>query len=235
MARRRRARYTWFPQDPTFYAYGEGDFEAATYYWTNLNLENQQGEAQEVLATPIVPDQTAQDYDTALEDLTLRDYVEGQDYLAKRVVGKVWGSLGQDSESRTLSVILAMGLAVLPVNDETNTPIGGESDYDPLNVANSMNPWMWRRTWILGNLLHPNITHFYPNNLGAYGSVMDGGHVDVKSARRITREQRLFHCCTARILEDQTGAGLNSATVQFGFDLRVLGAMRKHRNRSTFK
>lgn len=234
MARRRRARYNWFPQDPTFYTAGE-DTNVATYYWTNINILGPAGTKEEVLAIPVLPDRTFNDFDAQAEDLTLRDYVEGQDYVLKRIVGKMWASLGQDNESRALSVICAMGLAVLPVDDETNASALDTDDIDPLNPANSQNPWIWRRTWILGNLLQPSITHFYPNNIGAYGSVMDGGHVDSRVARRVTREQRLFWIATARMLEGTAEPGLNSDFIQVGFDLRCLGAMRKNRNRSTFK
>jgi len=226
--RRRRTRYQWFPQDPSYY----GDI-AATYYWTYI-------EPGEVLALPVVPDQTYNDDTiTSADNKTLRDYVEGQDYVLKRIVGKVWGALEQletpGGESVLIdNVIHAQGLAILPVDDTTpSTPALDASGYDPLNPANSMNPWIWRRTWILSNNLAPAHEYFYPNNIGAYGSVMDGGHVDSKVARRVTREQRLWWITTFRIIT-QEGDGPTTQRLQCGFDLRTLGAMRKHRNRSTF-
>jgi len=224
--RRRRTRYTWFPTDPTYY----GD-TPATYYWTYI-------EPGEVLALPVVPDQTYQDETiTSADNKTLRDYVEGQDYVLKRIVGKVWGALEQSDQAEAtniIQVIHAQGLAVLPVNDTTpSTPALDPTGYDPLNPTNSMNPWIWRRTWILGNNLHPQFEYGFPNNVGAYGSVMDGGHVDSKVARRVTREQRLWWVTTMRVIT-QSGEGPTTQRVMTGFDLRTLGAMRKHRNRSTF-
>lgn len=230
MARRRRAQYRWFPADPTFY----GESQTGSYYWTNI-LAGEPGASGEIFATAVLPDQSYNDAQAGQSDnMTLRDYVEGQDYILKRMVGKVWGSLEQvNAADHVNSVILSMGFAILPVDDDTNAPALDSVDYDPLNPSNSMNPWIWRRTWILANLLGPDTNFYYPNNLGAYGSVMDGGHVDSKSARRVTREQRLFYIAAARTIES-TGV-VPEVQIQVGFDIRCLGAMRKGRNQSTFK
>lgn len=235
-SRRRKRRYTWLPTDPTYYAGGQ-DYPN-TFYWTYITSSTDNAEAgREVLAIPIVPDYTQNAQAASIDQgSSLRDIVEGQDYVLKRTVGKVWGSLQQndDTDSSVIASLVAHGLAVLPVND-LGQPQLNSDQYDPLNANNSMNPWMWRRTWMLYNNLAPAGGELYlgPNSIQAHGSVADGGHVDCKVARRVTREQRVFSIWTAKTIL-QVGEGEPIGRVFIGMDFRFLGAMRRHMNRSTF-
>lgn len=235
---RRKQRYTWFPINPTFI--GENSTPWTFYYGTS-EVPAVIGGTPTIVAVPILQDQ---DQQTGQSDdgISLRDRVEGKDYALERVVGKVWCSLSQLTadgvgEYTATQALVAMGLAILPVDDNTGQPSLNDRDYDPLVADNSAAPWMWRRTWLLyNNLATPSPIFTGPTNIGSYGSVMDGGHVDVKSARRVRREQRLFWCLSV-VTIGTTGSGdvPVSQDISWGYDFRVLGAMRKARNESTFK
>lgn len=230
--RRRRNRGTWLPLDATFY--GEETL-GRTFFNTTLELPSNtasEGERLAIRATPIAFDVTT---DTnSLGAVNMRDVTEGQEYFLDRVVGKMWASMLQEEGENDLTALVCMAMAILPVSDQNPTvPELPNDDMDPLLAQNAMAPWIWRRTWVLSNNAAANTGFFYPNNTGAYGSVMDGGHTDAKTKRRIRKEQRLFHVTSV-----YTTSVVNTATTMYldiGFDLRLHGAMRKARNTSTFR
>lgn len=231
--RRRGSRGTWLPIDPTFY--GEETL-ARTYFDTQNLLDfDTEGNGSRLLcaAIPIAFDQTQQtDADPAA---TMRDVTEGQEYFLDRVVGKCWAALqtdvGGETPEAAVEAIVCFGLAILPVNDNNEQPALLTDDYDPLLSQNVMAPWIWRRTWILAGG-GPNIWN-YPSALWQYGSVMDGAHVDAKTKRRIRKEQRLFGIWAVhKITAVATTLGLNFS---YGHDFRLHGALRRARNKSTFK
>jgi len=237
MGRTRRTRYNWFPVLPSF-----GGFEDApgvTFYegngsWTGPSEEY---EIQGPDLVPLLPDSTDQT-GAGIENGSLRDLVEGQDYILKRIVGKFWAGFRAQADPNegvfVPRIIIGAGIAVLPVGDDQQTPVGPSNDYHPLLSDNTQNPWIWRRTWILAVQGTENLYGF-PSTTVAYGSIADGGHVDSKVARRVTREQRLFISVGSAALDVATGPGLQTSTYNWGYDFRFLGAMRKARNRSTFK
>jgi len=240
MRRKRRSRFNWFPVNPTFIGEGTTPF---TWYRTELNLSPVVGTGSDPLAVPLLQDQ---DQQTGQSDagISLRDRVEGKDYAVERVVGKVWGAVSQDQadssgEYVASQIIVGMGFAVLPVNDNSGQPDLDTAEYDPLNADNSGAPWMWRRTWVLyNNLASPEPFFTGPTNIGSYGSVADGGHVDIKSVRRVRREQRLFWCVSSSVLRTFNNDGTSvpiSVALDVGYDIRVLGGMRRAQNNSTFK
>lgn len=135
-------------------------------------------------------------------------------------------------------------------------------NYSPSSVDAIREPWMWRRAWVLNTGRNqPNfVTPQAPfgatvNNTGGlltvgaptinsnlhYGSVLDGPHVDVKSVRRIGNDERLWFVITARTLDirlQSIGQATPNALIDSGvavyFDYRVLGALRKAKNHSSF-
>jgi hypothetical protein len=240
--RRRGSNGTWIPVLPTQFEDG-GDFVT----WDTVSLQarfgtNGIGALLDIQAIGLVPDFTSEV--SAQGPDTLRDLVEGQDWLCKRAVGKCWGGINFDPTGAFDDVILGVGIAVLPVSDQPvfqGSPALEEADYDPLLADNSAAPWFWRRTWRLSNPARfppAAVPSAFTPGLGKfliedYGSVMDGGHIDAKGARRIAKEQRLFLVASARTLVETTSATLN--TLFFNYDLRFFGAMRKAHNRSTFK
>lgn len=136
-------------------------------------------------------------------------------------------------------------------------------NYSPLSPEVIREPWMWRRTWILSNgrAQLSGTTGGIPNpfasgvdvipNVGPlpspaaprtnmqYGSVADGPHVDVKSVRRVGNDERLWLIVAVRTLDTLYTGGRTptinaNAGLGFWFDYRVLGQLRRARNRSNF-
>lgn len=242
MRRRRKQRYTWFPTNPTLGAEATVGSVGVNYFddiWVGNSVQLGEPFATDVQFTePLLLDDTPQAGIVQPEtpQWTLRDLVEGQSYVTERIVGKIWVSRTQDAGETVTDVplIIGVGIAVLPTDDATGTADLANIDLDPLLQQNSGNPWMWRRTWILGQNGTAGLDPEFPASNWQMGSVADGPHVDVKSKRRVSREQRLFIICSVGTM-GLAIAGGDSATGHFGYDLRILGAMRRARNTSSFK
>lgn len=250
--RKRRAKRTWFPVLPTVYGPGAG--EAQTFFHTNHVLSwssegPSSGVTQVIDTTPLLADGDV-NADQFSEDITLRDRVEGKDYVTTRIVGKIWGGPGwsqsvidEQAVTGINQVIFAAGIAVFPADENTGDPALTDEEQDPFKANNSAGPWAWRRTWTMSNpsaiplasgLASSTFAVGNPISIGGFGSMADGGHVDCKVGRRVSREQRLYFVFAAAILDGNLAVSDEDMNITYGYDLRVLGAMRKARNRSVF-
>lgn len=247
MRRKRGSRGTWLPVLPTALTQSEGGTQYATWYEDSYSMvgfnNSYNGDA---VAVPLIPDFTPQDANlTGQQDITLRDLVEGQDYVLKRTVGKVWATINNQAGSAgdfPLSpYIFCLALAVLPVQDDNQSiPAMPNADFCPLNSQNSQQPWLWRRTWILQNTLNAtqqtvDFPAYGAQSTWQYGSIADGGHLDTKVQRRVRKDQRLFIVAQAGQLLFGDGGTELPSSFRWGYDLRFFGAMRKANNKSTFK
>jgi len=243
--RKRRNRATWFPVNPTFA--GEGGSQGYTTYETDLDFPvNAQFLDSQILAVPLTLDFTPSIDAVQTSDLTLQNYVQGQDYLLQRVVGKVWGGINQEYQDNTAlrSGILCIALAVLPNEAGSSGPQIDPSEYNPVFAENAQQPWIWRRTWRLDNPaiwsvdiqleLLPGSIQGYPGNTSGYHGMQEGGHLDAKSRRRITKEHRLYLVGAMQTVSGNYEDATLQSTWHFGFDLRVLGQMRRGKNKSSF-
>lgn len=153
------------------------------------------------------------------------------EYLLRRIVGKLFVIYSPDTGSSP-GVMASAGFFVARQDSFINSlPVGAENlldlnwNYSPDGVSSQREPWIWRRSWLLGTS-----TSGLPTNNTAYGSVMDGPHIDAKTKRRVATDERIFLACSAYSLTDNTAAGL----VDFFFDGRALVSSRKPHNRGTF-
>lgn len=245
MRGKRRNRGTWFPVIGTdFGIEGQPDstwFEAEGSFANNagvgVSAQFDVGTTNPVYSSVLTLDDTP-DVDNPDTGSSLRDFVEGQTYLLERVVGKCWTAIANNPQGSTARCIAAIGLAILPVEDDSQTvPSLPQTEFDPLAASNAYNPWIWRRTWLLSNNGSLDNTFYrFPNASAAYGSVLDGGHIDTKGAKRmIRREQRLFACFSAQVVERTFMSETSPTGIRFGMDVRIFGQMRRGRNKSTFK
>lgn len=139
-----------------------------------------------------------------------------------------------------------------PIGSDTLAKLNG--NYSPLNEGTIRMPWMWRRTWILGSRARMNVIlagaingqtstqvsttdnlSQFPDNNAEYGSALDGPHFDVKSARRVRQDERLWFAvsgCNLPIGNESPTA--RNVTVDGVLDFRILGQLRKAHNKSTF-
>lgn len=222
---RRKRRVLWFP--PIGTKVGETQ-EAVGYNTFSL----------EVSGNPSLPSSVAQiqiplTFDFGQEALlaseaanalipTLADLEESA-WRLRRVVGKIFAtynsaSNARDNNTAPPAVHFMAGLMVRRVDstgfpDPGDVQLGNRDDYD--------DPWLWRRTWLLGRgtnetffgtlgggptnaanasgdpftAFAPQIAYDFtqfPNNNCVYGSALDGPHVDAKTNRIIGPEDRLI-------------------------------------------
>jgi len=226
--RRRKSKYAWLPVIPT--ALGP-EVPGASWYHTTaqVNLNEINGTVFQQ-ALNLVPDDTiTADEDT--EETTLRDLVEGQEYVVERIVGRVWGGLQQQSASEGWqAAIFGIGIAVMPYEDADTIALNDVS-IDPLGAANSDGSWMYRNIWTIWNNTNNASGVLGPTNIANSGP--DYGFVDTRSVRRIHKNERLTIVASCATMAAING-GTDTTELQWGYDLRVLGQMRKARGQSTY-
>lgn len=203
----------------------------------------------------------------------LNDFQQGG-YALRRIVGKCFVNVepavpdasvaATVLNQRPTGVIVTAGFFVARTEQTTGdtAPIGSSigavinNQYNPQSPLCITEPWIWRRTWLLGDPvlranLNANIAGGQFSSDGSrpvdgnwnnppsntlYGSVSDGAHVDAKTRRRILSDERLFFAIAARTTPagvDNTNNGTDQV-VSYNLDLRVYGASRRKRNRSAF-
>lgn len=238
---RRKRRVTWFPSLGTYW---EGDTQ--TWHDASINIATNPVGADKSLGTnlfirPVTKDFTVFPPNGGIED-TLRDIVEGQTWGLERIVGRVTCQVNTypndpepDPTVEWPYVQVGCGLFIAKVDDsDQSLPTGVGTDYDPLEAGNIQNPWIWRKTWILGN---PGVFEWDGGVPSANTLIMpDGGYVDSKVKRYIAREHRLFFALSAIgwYGEQLEVSGGDQPTIVCNADLRILGGMRRARNMSSF-
>lgn len=247
MRTRKRAKYTWLPiLGSRFDQEGFPSFAGNTIF---LEIDTPihdadpptegAGSNNGLTFTPIVPDFTIQP-DAGDVTNTLRDYVEGQDWLLKRIVGKchVHG-VGSSTAGAVPSALVTAGFFVARALDADPAQVDLEDDeYNPSARENAQNPWIWRRSWMIGNLAQPAAVNsangLWLQNNGGRSSIQDGPHIDSKVSRRIRREQRLWFAASAFGVDTAALSWTASFGIRIALEVRVLGAMRRGKNVSAF-
>lgn len=229
----------------TIQAWNQGNY-GSSFFGSSVFVPDNPAIVPTIYVTPIVPDETFFPDQTAAAGSTLRDFTEGQDWFLKRLVGKLAVSIEQSSpgEGGSTYPTIMFGAAFFVARADDNNPnfpdLQGQ-EYDPLGSQNIRQPWIWRRTWILSNQAAPvpgSGLPPWPTNNEVFGSALDGPHIDAKTARRIRREERLWFCANAyggvQFPGDENIGVSFGGKAYFTLDYRVLGAMRRSNNRSTF-
>lgn len=233
MRRKTRQRYTWFPNLGFQGTNPEDDFNG--FPWS-LTVPNTSGELSDALLFQLIPDFNPEEPDASNN---LSDFI-GNEYILKRIVGKLFASFGGNGAAAPISIILGVGFFIARTEaDNADVPIGAQIDaahrklnYGVLNNQNIREPWIWRRTWMLKDRDN-NPSGVGPGLDGTYagGSLQDGPHIDAKSARRVRTDERVF----VSIQAGNHGATAAATGQVDGYlDYRLLGALRKAKNRSAF-
>jgi len=256
MRKRRRSRGTWMPIFGTEVNSPGGDVKA-TGLQGPVTIGFNAIEDSELIITSLVPDAPNESWDQTTGRDNLVNVI-GSEWILKRIVGKLVVSRADDpTQTNQGSCKVAAGFFVARAADnDPSVPIGLDAsnagveplsntnawnDYSPIASETTREPWIWRRTWLLdsprastNDVIPVAIEPNFPASNVRYGSVMDGGHVDAKTRRRVRHNQRLFFVSSAACLfENDNAPTPNGITV--GFDFRVHGAMRKHRNQGNFQ
>lgn len=256
MRKRRRTRPSWFPLIPA--QIGEnGQFLGV------IRTQNVHAATTVDAITSIVPvtwDVPFEEDFAAPGADSLSDVI-GSSYTLYRLVGKCFTQRQPNPVSgidNAHGLFVTCGFFVARANDSAtgggvNTPIGSATaaerfeNYSPQAATTLREPWIWRRSWLLGaggrNLRSGGVNNVpssaietanYPATSAGYGSVLDGPHIDTKMKRRIGNDDRLFFACTSTPYPFNT-ASAEAMTCDTLVDLRILGMLRKgNKNRSSF-
>lgn len=200
------------------------------------------------LIFPVIPDPPPDGTDAADGGSPL-NFIIGNEWFCERIAGSIFvGFRTPDTgEVRPRSVLVTAGFFVARANDQgsgggVDTPIGSasaderNSNYSPMHVDAIREPWMFRRSWMLGGA--PDIAQafsFFPTSNAFYGDVRSGTHIDVKSVRRIGQDDRLFFAVSTVALGPRTGVEETfTQGVQGYLDVRILGNTRRAKNDGKF-
>lgn len=242
--RRNRRKVTWLPVLGTV-AGGEDPDQSANF---QRSIDLPLGGIGSGGVFPLLFDQPQQADTSSIQSSSLADFV-GSEYILKRLVGKVFCTFGTGSgavDQGNPGALVTAGFFVARATDGNPTlPIGFTSlvdfgNYSPDDPNNLMEPWIWRRTWILGSgrgYTDPVFQAYarYPRNNTEYGSAFDGPHLDAKTGRRVGQDDRLWFGVAVRSKPLFTPSQDDVLDfVQIDIDLRALGTLVKAHNRSTF-
>lgn len=258
--RRRRTKYTWLPIQG-FDTGPEGNPRTLGGIDDNIVA----GPVPETNIHPVNPVDIPEEGGDWTVGTSLSD-VLGSEYFLKRIVGKffaasqaVTSTTGNVAEATLITAGFFVARAEgtdpeIPAGVPTGalaTDVHTFDNFNPKAQDTVREPWIWRRSWILGNkgmfaralafdgtgLAAPAYTPYtsYPQNTAGYGSVADGPHVDCKTARRITQDDRLWFAVSAAAMPfagaENFGLGV---VVDYHLDYRLLGALRRPKQTGRF-
>ena len=152
---------TWFPTLGTEWAADGGGLSwfDAGFTLNTLSLNENKANGSNGVVIPVTKDFTqlpSSNFGT-ITGAGLRDEVEGQSWLLKRLVGNIFcqyvNADGNSDPSQFWRQALVTAGFFVSRNIDS---IQGEPDldydeYDPMFLDNITNPWIWRRSWILSN------------------------------------------------------------------------------------
>lgn len=261
---RRKSRYQWFPTIGTAGLDDEFEFDDYSGRTFTVPVAANQLTSNTIIA-PVTIDTQFDTADSVIGDRRgLQDEL-GQSWFLKRLVGQLFLEKQYNSANEEFAALaVSAGFFVARCDDNDTTPlspsaqqpIGADilgratANYGPIRSANISEPWIWRRTWILGRGMQPPSTFLgnintgslafganFPNTTAAYGTDHTNGYIDAKTARRIRKEERLFFVVQAKVASLEIGSVPTSAaaTNVVGYlDLRILGQLRRNSKRSVF-
>lgn len=237
MARRNRPRVVWLPQDTGASVRSTASDALgvlSVYQEFNIEVAGDAGFVA-VAEIPLTDDgpPTAAGLGTTP---TLADLFQSG-YRLRRIVGKIFVAQRQQAESETAPFLVAVtaGIIVRRVNENGisfGQAIGLEQNVSPGDIEQASDPWVWRRTWMMHDNTANTAQGLLPDgptsNYFGYGAgLADGPHIDAKTARIVSQEERLFLDVSSTIVipGDALPQGI-AASTHVITDLRLLVSMR---------
>lgn len=241
--RRRKPRVAWLPVFGNGLA-PEGASPAMGYFETDIVRVPANG-SWSLDAYPLTFDQSQdEEIQQSLGTInnTLHDFVSGQEYRLRRVIGSLFLSPGypggqSSNPGHVMLYDVAAGLIVA-----RTTEAGALSGApNPLRQDHATFPWIWRRRWMFRDPAYnvPNgttgIQWFATStstpggatygNIGFQGTA--GPYFDQKTARVIKQEERLYMMLACRSLIS-VAPGTQEGWIGVNFDYRLLGSLRQN-------
>lgn len=180
--------------------------------------------------TPLVSDIPAPAFQGSGVAVDTLSDIYNSGYRLRRIVGKIFVDLNQPdvAAGECPELVCTVGIIVIRVNQD-GTPVQTDAQQQsPAIINNWADPWVFRRSWKLSNQLEAVAAGraIWPENNGQYGSVADGPHIDQKTARIISSEERLFLYVSATASKPSTAAGGFSLHVDT--DIRLVATLRQN-------
>lgn len=209
---------------------------------------------------PLTFDQPVEQQQNLSNASKLSDFI-GEGYVLQRIVGNVFvtvlqepnnigGAIGPGGCKVTCGMFVARADSAnpeVPIGDDSFVDAEDIEAYSPDDPDNVREPWLWRRTWLLGitgqqvtavgTPLNPIFaTRALPPNNMAYPSGMTGPFVDSRVKRRVTGDNRLWFTVVARNwpLGTTGDAGADDLTINGHIDFRIFGHLVKNTKQATF-
>ena len=246
MRRRSRPKVVWLPQSNVFSvdagATGSWNFVSVT-----VNDAGASGDGG-VIEVPIVLDGNQSD---PLDPTSSLADIESSGYRLRRIVGKLYCFIAQNAVLSTSLIGVTAGFIIRRVDPSTGGSLAAAASaatafdqIDPAKIDNDMDPWIWRRSWLLGNSTATtgvpgaplSNTDFFTafnaapgTNYGrSYpGGNLEGPHVDQKTARIVGPEERLFLDVSATTILPSSDASRTTSLILI-YEFRVLASMRQN-------
>lgn len=187
----------WLPTLGSNWNNGEETYYDRTLNWTSGQVfpELSSGPQQEVFA--LIPDFTFLPSEgSANRAASLHDRAVGNEWFLDAIVGRCFVNVheGDEGQGEWPYVKVSCGIFVARAEEgDDATPDLYSDELDPLNRNNVQNPWVWTKTWLLGN---PGggavLRDDFPISNSPYSSSLMSPEVIIKSKRRIRREHRLW-------------------------------------------
>lgn len=226
--RRNKPRVVWLPPTNTFSA---DPSARSVWQFASANITTPIIGQVDAIEVPIIQDGITS---SPLNPTSSLADIEDSGYRLRRVVGKLYVFIGQTETGGVRPGQLfgvTAGLIIRRIDGTTGGSLavagGGIIQVDPADIENSMDPWIWRRSWLLANngTTNPTLINDVPaQNFGAeYPGSLEGPHIDQKTARVVGPEERLFLdvSSTCILASDNT-----TTSLVIIYEMRVLGSMR---------
>jgi len=250
MRRRRSPKVTWLPTLGTTVGADEVEINVSGLQ-SQFEVTKLPTDVGYLGIYPLTVDQPSGE-DPA-EPVSLADAI-GSEYFLRRIVGKLFINTFVDGPIANGVTAVAISAGFFVARSDYTTPglpagatmLGTNpsdgntwASFSPLDSRCMREPWIWRRNWILSvNGWDAGGTQPYPSGNVNYGiSSLDGPHIDAKTRRRVSNDDRLYFAIAGTAWPfdfpevDTEDLAVN---VQFWLDYRLVGSLRKARNRGVF-
>lgn len=241
--RRRKQRGTWFPILGNN-AGPEGEENAVAGIYSSIPVPHA-GNISTVVSQ-LTLDTPKEAVASQADGTSLAD-VLGSAWSLRRIVGKCWCERTNEQVAAMPLIKVGVGFFVARASPEDqsttpNLPVGygniadpydqtRNNNYSPLCTQTQREPWIWRRTWVLGG----GVSFGIPNINWNGTSALDGPHIDAKTRRIIASDNRLWVAFSAVLIPPQRNESSPlSEYVDFHLDYRLFGFLRRSRNQGAF-
>lgn len=226
MRRKTRPKVVWLP---TVNTNSVGVAARSTWSEANLILNGGTVGAVNTLEVPVVMDSNVLSEPLA-PSTSLAD-IESSGYRLRRIVGKLYCFMATaGNPTSTFGVTAGFMVRRTSQNGISLASQLNQNQVDPADIDNSMDPWIWRRSWLLSANTQATVFSDIPDrNFSAQypGGIAEGPHIDQKTARIVGPEERLVLNVSATcILSSQVLP--DPVQLLIIYDLRVLASLRSN-------